>query len=534
MPTTPARPRLIGAAIVLLAGAAVVVELPSSRDAAVAVGDPVIAAAGDIACDPLNSGFENGDGTPTDCRMKYTAALLAGSDAVLALGDLQYACGGYSDFLASYDKSWGQYKSITYPASGNHEYQGSGGTGCSSTAAGYYTYFGSRAGDPATGYYSYDLGAWHLVVLNTECAKVGGCGAGSPQEQWLRADLAAHSTASCTLAYWHKPRFYSGSSSGGDSTYQPLWQALYDAHSDVVLNGHQHWYERFGLQNPSGQADPNGIRQIISGMGGESFVVPNSTRAANSQVLYSGQNAFGVLKMTLHDGSYDWSFVTVTGTYSDTGTQACHNAGSSPTVSTSPTLTPPPDTTPPTTSVTCNSASCSTGWYRAAPVTARLTATDAGSGVAATYYTTDGTTPTTASPQYAGPIELGQTTTLGYFSVDVAGNPEAVRSTVVRVDAAAPSVAITSPADGSSVPRKSTVTVAVTASDAGTGSGAPSGLAGVTFYLDGSSIGSDSSAPYSLSWKPKPSLRGTHVLTAVATDVAGNTTTSAQVRVSLG
>ncbi len=527
----PRKASLALTVLVMTTAAALMVIVARGQEPASAAGDPVIAAAGDISCDPLNSGYEGGQGTPTDCRQLHTAALLAGADAVLPLGDLQYACGGLSDFQAAYDPSWGQYKAITRPAPGNHEYQSSGGTGCTANAFGYYSYFGAAAGDPTKGYYSYDLGAWHLIVLNSECAKVGGCGAGSPQELWLRNDLATHRSASCTLAYWHKPRFAS-TSSGGDSTFSAFWQALYDAHADVVLSGHQHWYERFALQNASGQADANGVRQFVVGTGGESFVTPSGTRAANSQLVLSGQNVFGVIRMTLRAGSYDWSFVPVTGTFSDSGTQACHNAGPSSTVSTSPTVTTPPaDTTPPTTSATCNAVACSTGWYRA-PVTARLTATDSGSGVAATHYTTDGSTPTTQSPAYTSPLTLAETTTLRYFSVDVAGNSEGVRSVLVRVDAAAPNVAITSPVDGTAVARKATVNLAATATDIGSGSGSGSGIASVSFYLDGSLLSTDQTAPYSAVWKPKPNLRGTHTLTAVATDVAGNTTTSAPVRVT--
>jgi hypothetical protein len=522
MSSTSSRKALLTGAVLALTGAAALaVGVVPPPQAAHAAGDPVIGAAGDIACDPTNSGFEGGLGTPTDCREMATAALLAGTDAVLPLGDLQYACGGTTAFQQSYDPSWGQYKAITRPAPGNHEYQTSGGTDCSTNASGYYAYFGAAAGDPTKGYYNYDLGAWHMVALNSECAQIGGCGSGSPEETWLRNDLAAHASSPCTLAYWHKPRFASVSG-GGDSTFAAFWQALYNAHADVVLVGHQHWYERFGLQNPSAQADANGVREFIVGTGGESYVVPSSTRAANSQVLFSGQNAFGVLKMTLHNGSYDWAFVPATGTFSDTGTQACHNAGS----------TPPPDTTPPTTTAACNGTGCSTGWYRSTPVTATLAATDA-SGVAATYYTTDGSTPTASSAQYNGPISLPQTATVKYYSVDSLGNAESVRTTLVRVDAAPPTVQVTSPGDGTSVARKSSVTLAATATDAGTGSGTASAVTSVSFYLDGGLVGQDQTAPYSVTWKPKPNLRGTHTITAVASDAAGNSATSAPVRVAV-
>src|SRR5829696_6335850 len=321
-----------------------------------AAGDPVIAAAGDIACDPAAGDYNGGDGTAIDCAQRRTAALLTGVDAVLPLGDEQYVCGGLRAFNQSYDPTWGQHKQISHPVPGNHEYQTSGGTDCSTRpdAAGYFTYFGAAAGDPAKGYYSYDLGSWHIVALNSElCFMPEGCSAGSPQEVWLKNDLAAH-PAACTLAYWHEPRFAS-SPGGGDGVADPLWRDLYTAGADVVLNGHHHWYERFALQHPSGQADPNGIREFIVGTGGESHV-PLSTRRPNSQV--SNDSTFGVLKMTLHVGSYDWSFVPEAGaTFSDSGTTSCHQTGSTTTTtgstttsgSTTTTTTGPTTTSSPTT-----------------------------------------------------------------------------------------------------------------------------------------------------------------------------------------
>jgi hypothetical protein len=180
-------------------------------------GPPVsgtrIAAAGDIACDPASSLFNGGQGSGLSCRQLATSDLLVGAGyaAVLLLGDIQYEDGAYSKFLASYDPSWGRVKSITKPAPGNHEYQ-------SGSPAGYFQYFGAAAGDPAKGYYSYDLGGWHFVALNSNCSAVGGCGEGSPQELWLRDDLRDH-PAACTLAYWHHPRFSSGSHGSSTTSY---------------------------------------------------------------------------------------------------------------------------------------------------------------------------------------------------------------------------------------------------------------------------------------------------------------------------
>jgi Calx-beta domain/Calcineurin-like phosphoesterase len=273
-----------------------------------------IAAAGDIACDPTSSLFNAGQGSGLNCRQLATSdVLLAGGyAAVLPLGDIQYEDGAYSKFLASYDLSWGRVKSITKPAPGNHEYQTSG-------AAGYYQYFGAAAGDPAKGYYSYDLGAWHVVALNSNCTAVA-CGAGSQQEQWLRTDLAAH-PAACTLAYWHHPRFSSGAH-GSDSTYTALWQALYDANADVVLVGHDHEYERFAPQTPSGSLDlARGLREFVVGTGGKE-VRPFSTIRANSEVRDAA--SLGVLELTLGSNAYEWRFRAAVGSFSDSGSASCH------------------------------------------------------------------------------------------------------------------------------------------------------------------------------------------------------------------
>ncbi|CAN5630048.1 hypothetical protein BH20ACT14_BH20ACT14_01020 [soil metagenome] len=275
-----------------------------------------IAAAGDIACDPASGSFNGGLGVGLECRQRATSDLLvgAGYEAVLGLGDLQYEDGAFSKFGASYDPSWGRVKAITHPAPGNHEYQTGG-------AAGYYQYFGAAAGDPTKGYYSFDLGGWHLIALNSNCSSVGGCGAGSPQEQWLRADLASHSSASCTLAYWHHPRFSSGEH-GSDSTYQAFWQALYDANADLVLVGHDHDYERFAPQTPSGALDTvRGIRQFVSGAGGKNVRTFPTVRA-NSEAR--DVSSLGILELTLGASGYSWRFRPAVGSFTDAGTGSCH------------------------------------------------------------------------------------------------------------------------------------------------------------------------------------------------------------------
>jgi len=281
----------------------------------------VIAAAGDIACDPADSAFNGGNGTARRCHEVNTSDLLQTGvadgtiNAVLALGDTQYNCGGAAAFQQSYDPSWGRVESVTYPVIGNHEYSTRGGTGCSSGGAGYFGYFGSVAAGP-DGYYSFDIGAWHLIALNANCSFVA-CKAGSAQETWLRNDLAAH-PAACTLAFWHQPRFAAGPTTV--AKYLPFWNDLYAAHADVVLNGHKHNYQRLTKLNPSGNPDANGIREIIVGTGGMSHSL--------SGALFPGTQAsdgthFGILKVTLHQTSYEWSFVSDVGAVLDSGSEAC-------------------------------------------------------------------------------------------------------------------------------------------------------------------------------------------------------------------
>ncbi len=279
--------------------------------------DPVIAAAGDIACDPNDPRYNSGDGTPTACRQRATSDLLvgAGYDAVLLLGDIQYVDGALAKFQTSFHPTWGRLGSLLRPAPGNHEYLTPG-------AAGYYDYFGPAAGDRSRGYYSYELGTWHLIALNSNCAAIGGCGAGSPQLQWLAADLAAHPRA-CTLAYWHHPRFSSGPHTN-DAAYDAFWQTLHQAGADLVLVGHDHDYERFGPQDPAGRADPRyGIRELVVGTGGQELR-PFAAIRPNSEARNATDH--GVVELRLRADGYDWRFLPAAGgTYTDSGSAACHN-----------------------------------------------------------------------------------------------------------------------------------------------------------------------------------------------------------------
>jgi len=283
-------------ALCLLAG------LLACRPASPSTSTAVLVAAGDIA-----SCTSTGD--------EATAALLDNiHGTIAALGDNAYDSGTASEFANCYDPTWGRYKGRTKPAPGNHDYLTPG-------AAAYYSSFGAAAGDPSKGYYSYDLGAWHVIVLNSVCkAVVGDCVREGEEVQWLRADLAAHSKT-CTIAYWHHPRFSSGLN-GSDIYVDEFWQALYEYHADVVLNGHDHDYERFAPQDPSGHADSaRGIREFVVGTGGDShisFVSP----VANSEVR--DDQTYGVLKLTLHPASYDWQFIPIAGsTFTDSGSGTC-------------------------------------------------------------------------------------------------------------------------------------------------------------------------------------------------------------------
>ncbi len=286
---------------------------------------PLVVAAGDIACDPADAHFSGGRGATNHCQEFATAALAAGLSpaAVLALGDDQYECGGYQAFVHSYGPSWGRLQRITYAVPGNQEYGTSGGTDCdqSRQAAGYFRYFGAAAGPPGRGYYSFDLGGWHLIALNANCSAVDGCGKGSEQERWLEGDLQ-RDHAKCTLAFWHQPRFSSGSN-GNDKHYSAFWEDLYRFNADVVLNGHDHDYERFAPQAPDRTPVINGITEFVVGTGGEDHGSFSGKPEPNSVVRNA--DTFGVLALTLRPDGFDWSFAPVAGgTFSDHGARSCH------------------------------------------------------------------------------------------------------------------------------------------------------------------------------------------------------------------
>jgi hypothetical protein len=285
-------------------------------------GPPVIAAVGDIACkDPPKQNRRV-------CQYDDVAATIerGGYDAFLALGDIQYEYGEYRNFVENYDAYFHDLLPITYPVPGNHDY----GT---ADARGYFRYFGDAARSD-TGYYSFDVGAWHLIALNSAvCPAATGCGPGDPQYDWLREDLA-QSDASCTLAYWHHPRFdwlkYQHADWTEDYEWlrtKPFWDALYAAGADVVLAGHNHNYSRWHPMDDRLRFDPErGITQFIAGMGGRNLNDLGSASTRPATFATGFDQGFGVLELTLRARGYDWRFVPArSGTdYIDEGSRSCH------------------------------------------------------------------------------------------------------------------------------------------------------------------------------------------------------------------
>ncbi len=257
----------------------------------------IFVGAGDIAmCDQLDPARQTGQLLST----------IGGT--VFVLGDNAYF-GSVRDYRDCYDQVWGREKGRTFPVPGNHEYDNGVG------AAPYFNYFGTNAGTPGLGYYSFPVGNWHAIALNSNLSTAEN----SPQGQWLKADLAAN-TSKCTIAYWHHPLFTS-SQNGPQNFTRDFWRQLYAAGADVVMGGHDHVYERFAPQDPDGRPDPaRGIREFVAGTGG-AFLYTFPTIAANSQVRL---RAFGVLKLTLNADSYDWQFIQVGGAIGDFGTTQCH------------------------------------------------------------------------------------------------------------------------------------------------------------------------------------------------------------------
>ncbi|MGH7519978.1 MAG: PKD domain-containing protein [Gemmatimonadales bacterium] len=285
-----------------------------------AQSDPATTTA-DVSIPGSNSVVFIGAGNIATCSGSHdaqTAALIEAvpSAVVFTLGDNAFPDGSDSDYTDCYGPTWGQFRSRTHPTLGNHEYE-------LGNADGAFNYFGDAVGPRGKGYYSYDIGTWHVIVLNDNVEHIA-FGPGSEQASWLAADLAAN-TKPCTIAMWHVPLFQSSNSKDYDSNPErrPLWSLLYSAGAEIVLNAQPHHYERLKPMAPDGSVNESqGIREFIVGTGGESALLPTVEIHPNSEVRGS---TFGVLKLTLKANSYDWVFVPVAGaSFSDSGSGSCH------------------------------------------------------------------------------------------------------------------------------------------------------------------------------------------------------------------
>jgi len=263
----------------------------------------LVSVAGDIACGTTVAAYNGGAGTATQCHQQYTSDLILGSDAVWTLGDHVYPTATTSQLNAVYEPTWGRMKAVTYPTRGDHDLKGV-------ADAGFLAYFGNPAP-----YYSFDLGGWHVISLDSEIDHSPL----SAQVAWLQQDLAA-TGAGCIAAYWGEPRWTSGKVVASHATFDPFWQALYAAHADLALAGDTHNYERFAKMAPDGTTAPDGIREFVVGTGGRSLVgFPNVSPLSQAR-----KKSFGVLQLTLQDGSYGWQFIDEARTVLDSGSETCN------------------------------------------------------------------------------------------------------------------------------------------------------------------------------------------------------------------
>ncbi|MBK6870064.1 MAG: metallophosphoesterase [Kineosporiaceae bacterium] len=308
----------LGAAAVVAVGLAVVWSADRDGVSLAPAGQPTpthsgadavrVVVAADLACPSPTP-------QPDDCQQAATSQVALGlsPEAVVLPGDLQYDRGTREEFVRAFAPSWGRLTAITHPAAGNHEYDSPG-------AAPYFDYFGEAAGPPGRGWYSRDLGSWHVIALNSNCAEVGGCGEGSPQLAWLRADLARN-PARCVMAFWHHPR-WSHSKHGDHEQVGAFVEVLHAAGAELVFTGHDHNYQRFEPRRPDGARDEaTGVRQFVIGTGGRRLYPISSTQGLDAAT----DESFGVLSLTLGANGYDWRFVPAAGgTYSDHGSATCH------------------------------------------------------------------------------------------------------------------------------------------------------------------------------------------------------------------
>jgi hypothetical protein len=275
-------------------------------DGTLPISPPIrIVAAGDIARCELGS--DEATGLLLDEMLADTEGVVA------ALGDTVYNSGAPDEYRDCYEPAWGRHGSRTRPAVGNHEYK-------TKNATGYFEYFGEAAGDPDKGWYSYTMGTWQIIVLNSNCSQIGGCDEGSDQEQWLRDELAT-AAAKCTVAYMHHPRFSSGTH-GDDDSLIDLWAVLDKYNVEMVLAGHDHNYERFGPMTADGSlTGADGVQSFVVGTGG-TYLRPADTPRPGSETLIDDKH--GVLRLDLAHESYEWRFVDTAGITHDRGSRACN------------------------------------------------------------------------------------------------------------------------------------------------------------------------------------------------------------------
>ena len=473
--------------------------------------DPVVGAAGDIACDPTAPAFNGGQGTagdgiPGDCAASRTVGLMTGVDAVLPLGDNQYDCGGTSAFQQSYDPTWGQKLDITHPVPGGSDYATSGGTDCPTTAgAGYYSYFGSRAGDPTKGYYSYNLGQWHVIALNTAPCENG--------DATFFAPRAAPRTSGCSRTWPPTPRpaprpttrTHAGtrprpapvgtpptSSSGRTCT-----TAAQTSSSTVTPTR----YERFAPLNASGAVDNTyGLREFIVG----TAALPGHTRAGSPDEPVLNNTTHGVIAHP-HAGSYGWSSSTTARAASPTRDRLVPQRAARPGQHGSG-------------HDRLGHWHSHLGWVvqRASYRRPVRHGQHRGLGVDKTYYTTNGSTPTTASTVYTGPFTVSSTSTVKFFSVDKGGNAEAVKSQAIQIDTAAPATTISCNGAACTTGWYKTTPVTVTLPATDTGG---SGVKATVYTTDGSNPQTSSTA---LVYSGPFTVPQTTTVKYYSVDLAGN------------
>lgn len=346
--------RSVAAATLAVIVVCVVLAAPGpGQEASAGSKSPTIAAVGDLVC-AFGQQTERRPGAPEEigvCKPKQVASIVTEGgdyDAFFPVGDLQYSYGGYWRYQKYWDRYFGDVFDITYPVIGNHE-------GYNGLFEGYYRYFGKRAHPDTNGYYSFDLGSWHVLALNSQLCRNkvwglrvhekdpstntgfsrwispipgGGCEPGDPMMRWAKQDMAEHSDATCTLALFHHPLYHWNNSAelfNPKADQAPLFSLLADNGVDVALTGHYHNYQRFEAMDGEGNADPSGMVEFIVGTGGDSYQpLPDGEQPVEVQAAQTG--SYGMLEMTLNDGGYDYRFVTAPGEkdYQDSGTGECH------------------------------------------------------------------------------------------------------------------------------------------------------------------------------------------------------------------